>query len=68
VAGCLFAWCTSHLAAGIRRGGSRVMVITVIYIVIYIWLGMAAAMMILLQVSYSQSKHARTHKDRLVHP
>ena len=41
--------------------------ITLIYILIYIWLGMAAAMMTVLQVSYSRSKHARTDKERFMH-
>jgi hypothetical protein len=32
---------------------------------IYIWLGMAAAMLTVLQVSYNRSKHARTDKERV---
>ncbi len=41
--------------------------VTLIYILICIWLGMAAAMMTVLQVSYSRSKHAITDKERFMH-
>jgi F0F1-type ATP synthase assembly protein I len=45
------------------------MAITLMHMVIYMWLGMAAAMLTVLQVSYSRSKHARANKERAAsHP
>jgi hypothetical protein len=41
--------------------------ITLIYILTCLWLGMAAAMMTALQVSYKRSKHAITDKERFMH-
>jgi hypothetical protein len=58
-----FAAYTSHSIAAFRSG-SKVMAITLMHTVICMWLGMAAAMLTVLQVSYSRSKHARTNKER----
>ena len=62
-------FCTVHISLTSRdlQERSNVMGITLIHILMYIWLGMAAAMMTVLQVSYSRSKRARTDKDRFMH-
>jgi hypothetical protein len=53
--------------AGIPTGGSIGMGTALIWVLISIWLGMAAAMIIVLQVSYSRRKHAITDKERFMH-
>jgi hypothetical protein len=60
--------CTVHISLislAFAEAGSNVMAITLMHTVIYVWLGMAAAMLTVLQVSYSRSKHARTDKERV---